>query len=250
MATYRVDLAYDGAAFHGYARQPNVATVQGALEEALARHLGPVETFVAGRTDKGVHATGQVASFTSPGAVDAPRLVRSLNKQLAPSIAVLGLSRVDEGFHARHSAVGRRYRYLVLNRDAPDPFLAPISWHVIHPLDLEAMQASVLPLLGEHDFASLCRKAEGRSTVRELRSADWLCQPAVASVAGGDLLALDIAASSFCHQMVRSIVALSVDAGRGAIDVEAVAAILAATDRTAGRGAAPPHGLTLVAVDY
>ena len=241
MPTYRLDLAYDGAGFHGYARQPGVPTVQQALEEALFRHTGAVDTFVAGRTDKGVHAAGQVVSFDSEAVLEPPRVLRSLNRQLGPAIAALALSVAPDGFHARFSATGRRYRYLILNREAPDPFLAATSWHYPRPLDDARMADAVAPLVGEHDFAAFCKRSD-RSTVRRVSDVRWS--------RNGPVVALDVEASSFCHQMVRSIVAASVDVGRGALEVGAVAAILASGDRDLSRGAAPPHGLTLVGVDY
>jgi tRNA pseudouridine38-40 synthase len=243
MATYRLDLAYLGTNFHGYAKQPDFRTVQGELEAALERVIGPVETFVAGRTDKGVHATGQVASFETEAEVDSTRLMRSLNKQLAPEVAVTALRRAADGFHARFSAAGRAYRYRILNREAPDPFLAATSWHYSTPLDIDAMNTAAAHLVGEHDFASFCRAVAGRSTVRHLRVVQWAQHP-------DDVKELTIAASSFCHQMVRSIVAVCVDVGRGKLRPDDMAAILSAEDRKAGSGAAPPHGLTLVAVEY
>lgn len=242
MATYRIDLAYLGTGFHGYAAQPNVRTVQGELESALAKVIGPVETFVAGRTDKGVHASGQVASFTTDADVDRVRLRRSLNKQLGPEIAINDLLEVPDGFHARFSATGRKYVYRILNREAPDPFLAATTWHYPSHLDLTAMAEGCGSLIGEHDFASLCRVADGKSTVRDLRTVEW--------TASGDLKELEVAASSFCHQMVRSIVALAVDVGRGRLEPEDVSRVLNARDRNASSGAAPPHGLTLVEVTY
>lgn len=243
MPVYRLDLAYAGTEFHGYARQPTVRTVQGELEEALARNIGPVETFVAGRTDRGVHASGQVASFATDADVNVDRLRRSLNRQLGPEIAVLALRRAGPGFHARFSATGRAYTYLVLDREPPDPFLARTAWHYGRPLDGDRMAAAAVHLVGEHDFASLCRAAEGRSTVRLVRQATW-------RRIREDLLAFDVAASSFCHQMVRSMVALSVEVGRGRVEPDAVPSIIAARDRAAAKGAAPPHGLTLVRVEY
>lgn len=243
MTVYRVDLAYDGSRFHGYAKQPAVRTVQGDLEAALEPHTGGVETFVAGRTDRGVHATGQVVSFAFDGALDTDRLRRSLNRRLGPEIAVLDLAAAAEGFHARFSATGRAYTYLVLEREAPDPFLATTAWHIGRSLDEEAMNAAAAHLVGEHDFGSFCRRSGDRSTVRLVRHAEW-------SRRRPDLLAFDIAASSFCHQMVRSVVALMVEVGRARIDPGAVPAIVAAADRSVAKGTAPPHGLTLVGVDY
>ena len=241
MPTYRLDIAYDGSGFRGYARQPDVSTVQGELERALAHHTGDVETAVAGRTDKGVHATAQVVSFATDAALDTGRVLRSLNRQLAPQIAALALHEAPGDFHARFSAVSRSYRYRILNRETPDPFLAGTSWHVPVPLDVEAMNNSVASLVGEHDFASFCKRS-GKPTVRLVLDAGWRRE--------GERVDLTIRATSFCHQMVRSIVEMCVDIGRGKLPVEAAVAILSARDRDAGRGAAPPHGLSLVGVEY
>lgn len=243
MANYRLDLAYLGTGFHGYATQPNVRTVQDELEEALELVIGPVTTVVAGRTDKGVHASAQVVSFHTDYPIDCRRLQRSLNTRLQPEIAVLDLAEVDSDFHARFSATGRAYSYQILNREAPDPFLAATSWHYRVPLDIGAMNEAGKLLLGRHDFASFCRSAPGRSTERDLRALEWLQHDS-------GLKELRIAASSFCHQMVRSIVAVSVDVGRRRIKPGAMAEILEARDRGVTPGAAPSRGLTLIAVEY
>ena len=242
MPTYRLTLAYLGTGFHGYARQPRVRTVQGDLETAIGRHLGSFETTVAGRTDKGVHAAGQVVGLSTDEEVAVLSLQTSLNKQLGPEIAVLTFDAVDTGFNARFDATERAYEYRILNREAPDPFLAATTWHVPEPLDVAAMNEAAAGFVGEHDFSSLCRRAEGRSLVRDVRSAVWRPH--------GELLMYAVAASSFCHQMVRSMVALCVDVGRGRVEADTVPAILAARDRHAARGVAPPHGLTLVHVEY
>lgn len=243
MPVYRLDIAYDGSGFHGYARQRDVRTVQGELEAALAHHTGPVETFVAGRTDKGVHATGQVASFETAVPLDAVSLQRSLNRQLGPEISVTAISEALPGFHARFSAQGRAYEYRVLDQEAPDPFLAATSWHFGGPLDATSMAEAATHFQGEHDFASLCRRSGDRSTVRLVRSAEWV-RPR------SGLLVFEVSASSFCHQMVRSMVALTVEVGRGKLSPTAIPEILAARDRHAAKGVAPPHGLILVRVDY
>jgi tRNA pseudouridine38-40 synthase len=242
MSVYRLLIAYDGTDFHGYARQPGVRTVQGELEAALRPFVGDVETSVAGRTDKGVHATGQVVSVDVAGEIDEARVMRSLNRRLAPEIAVLEIGLVPDDFSARFSARERSYVYRILNRQAPDPFLAATAWHVTWRLDVVMMNRAAGPFVGERDFASLCRKAGDRSTFRVVRMAEWTRR--------GDLIEFHVAASSFCHQMVRSMVAICVDVGRGKISAEEVPGILAAEDRHAGRGAAPPHGLTLVRVEY
>jgi tRNA pseudouridine38-40 synthase len=243
MPTYRIDLEYDGAGFHGYARQPDVRTVQGDLEAALFRLTGPVETAVAGRTDAGVHARGQVVSFVTTGPLDEAPALRSLNSQLNPEMAVMALRRVAPTFNARFSALNRTYRYLVWNRRFADPFLRHTAWHVPDPLALGPMNEVAGHVRGEHDFASFCRKADGRGTVRTVRSCRWFQE-------AEGLFRFEITASSFCHQMVRSIVALSVAVGRRKIDADEVPAVFAARDRNAARGAAPAHGLTLWEVAY
>jgi len=219
-----------------------VRTVQGVLEAALSRVAGPVETSVAGRTDKGVHATGQVVSFVSDIDLDPERIRRSVNRQVGPEISVLDIAVVADTFHARFSATGRAYRYQLLNREAPDPFRAATTWHYPHPVSIETMNAASDAFVGEHDFASLCRSAEGRSTVRDVLWARWH--------RADDLVEFSVAASSFCHQMVRSMVALTVEVGRGRLPADSVPGILDAMDRSQGSGAAPPHGLTLTAVSY
>lgn len=243
MPTYRLDLAYDGSGFHGYARQPGMRTVQGELEEGLFAHTGTVDTFVAGRTDKGVHAAAQVVSFEADAGLDTERVMRSLNRRLGPEIAVLSLAVAADDFHARFSATGRRYAYRVLTGEVPDPFLARTTWHVAYSLDVAAMNEAARCFLGERDFASLCRKPPDAVTVRLVRKAEWAHRDP-------RLLEYDVEASSFCQQMVRSMVALCVDVGRGRVAAADVPAILEALDRHAARGVAPPHGLTLVGVTY
>ncbi len=241
MPTYRLDLAYDGSGFHGYARQPDLRTVQGDLERALRLHTGDVDTFVAGRTDKGVHATGQVVSFEGPP-IDVERVQRSLNSQLAPEIAVSNLREAAPGFHARFSATGRAYVYRINPSGVHDPLSASHTWTIDHELDVDAMNEAVEALVGEHDFASFCRRQGDAPTTRRLEWAVWAPE--------GDLVRLSIGASSFCHQMVRSIVAVSVEVGRGRVAASEVPSILEAKDRSRAKGAAPAHGLTLVAVSY
>ena len=243
MDTYRIDLSYDGSGFRGYARQPDVRTVQGELEAAIARVLGPVRSEVAGRTDAGVHARHQVVSFLTGVPVDCKRLARSLTKMLGPEVVVYRCEQVADGFSARFSAVRRTYHYRILNRPYPDPLRRSVSWHVSDPLDAAAMDMAIQRLVGEHDFASFCRRAEGRSSVRTVISANWRTR-------ADDLLRLEIVGSAFCHQMVRSIVAFSAEVGRGRLRPEDTSRVLEARDRNAARGVAPSHGLVLWQVDY
>jgi tRNA pseudouridine38-40 synthase len=240
--TYRIDLGYDGSGFHGYASQPRVRTVQGQLEPALATVLGfPVETVVAGRTDRGVHARSQVVSFTILEPIDEERVQRSLATMLGPEVSVRAVTRAADDFNARLSATSRTYRYRIIDAAIADPMRRGYTWHFPGPLDLDAMNRAVAHLVGLHDFASFCR-ARGRVTERRIYSAVWTRH--------GDEVVLEITASSFCHQMVRSIVLMCVDAGLGKLDPAQVPAILGAQDRNATRGAAPPQGLVLWSVGY
>lgn len=243
MPTYRITLAYDGTGFHGYAANPGVRTVQGELEALLRRILrGPIATSVAGRTDAGVHARANVVSLQSPKQIDPRRLQRAITKVLGPEVVAVDVVEDAEDFDARFSARRRLYRYLVDTGPVPDPLRRHLAWHVPHPLDLEAMNEAALCFVGERDFASLCRAAEGRSTVRRVESASW------AVVDTG--LRFEVSAAAFCHQMVRSMVALCVEVGRGRLEAAAIPSILAARDRASARGAAPPHGLVLWEVGY
>jgi tRNA pseudouridine38-40 synthase len=243
----RLLVAYDGSPFHGFAENQGVATVAGTLRGAVERVLGcPVTLTGAGRTDTGVHAWGQVVSFDAADDVDLERLQKSVNSMCGPAIAVREATRVSETFDARFSARWRRYRYTILTGAAPSPFLASTAWHVTDPLDVAAMRLACDPLIGEHDFASFCRAPPGGTAtlVRRVLAASWQRD-------GGDILTFDIRATSFCHQMVRSIVGLHVDVGRGRRHAGDVLAILRARDRAAmTANIAPPHGLCLWAVGY
>ncbi len=225
------------------ARQPGTRTVQGELETALERVLRrPVETVAAGRTDAGVHARHQVVSFATEAVIQPDRLRRSLNALLGGEVAVTSVMAVADDFDARFSARWRSYRYQILNDATGDPLLRHVTWHVITPLDVAAMNGAASELIGVHDFASFCRHAEGRGTVREVWEAEWAPE--------GRLVIFSIRAGAFCHQMVRSIVGLCVDVGLGRRRPEEIPEILARRDRQAAGQIAPPHGLILWEVGY
>ncbi len=262
---WRLLIAYDGAPFHGFAVQSEVPTVAGALRRALERTARLRETpsvTCAGRTDAGVHARGQVAHVDLPPiAYDGPGLARALNRQLAPQVVVLRAEPVGPNFDARRSATGRTYRYLVWNAPGPDPLLAPAAWHVPGSLDLGAMRTASDVLLGSHDFRSFCRRRPGTAAsepiVRKVTRAQWSVDggPEAADAgAGADgdmrLLRFEIAANSFCHQMVRSVVASLVEVGRGRQTAAGLMERLRATSRDRMPDPAPAHGLCLVSVDY
>lgn len=243
MPTYRLDIAYDGAGFSGYAAQPGQRTIQGELEVALRNLVGvSFSTAVAGRTDAGVHARGQVVSLELGQRLDVDRVFRSLNGLVGPEIAVMRLAEAFDGFNARFSAEWRRYRYLMDRGPAPNPLTRHMAWQVHHTLDLESMRRVGEALIGEHDFSSFCRAAEGRSNVRNVEIIEWRTE--------GEYLELWIQANAFCHQMVRSIVGYSYDVGRGFSDPDDVGRVIAMQDRSAVATVAPPHGLTLWEVGF
>jgi tRNA pseudouridine38-40 synthase len=250
MTRLRIDVAYDGAPFAGFARQPDQTTVQGTLEGALTRVLGqPVRTTGAGRTDRGVHALAQVVHLdVDPAAGRAARaladlevLRERLDHLVGPAVTVWSVRVVPETFDARFSATGRGYRYRLVDAAVADPIRRHDRWQVGEPLELPAMRRAAAPLVGEHDFASFCRPGGG-STVRRL---DRLSvRPA------GEVLEIRARAESFLHQMVRSLVGTLVAVGEGRLEPGTMRAVLAARDRAAAGPVAPPDGLTLVSVHY
>jgi tRNA pseudouridine38-40 synthase len=248
----KMTVAYVGTGFHGFAAQKSgVTTVAGTLIDAVKRVTGTlIDLTCAGRTDAGVHAWGQVVSFDLPADCDLVALQRSLNKLLGPSIVVRSVDAADSpDFDARRSATGRSYRYTIVNRPVPDPFLAATAWHVDDPLDLRSMQLACDPLIGEHDFTSFCKKPPAStigappSMVRRVVDARWLDL-------GEGVLRFDIDASAFCHQMVRSVVGTLVAVGRGKKRAGDMAWIIRSRDRSLAASPAPAHGLTLWSVAY
>jgi tRNA pseudouridine38-40 synthase len=246
----RIDLAYDGGGFHGFARQPDTRTVQGVLEDALWRcwrrkQDEPVTTTVAGRTDAGVHAECQTVHVDAPpGDIDTARLRRALDRLCGHEITIWDVRTVPDDFDARFDAVRRRYRYRLCDDDAMDPHWRHTTWHVgPPPLDVDAMTTGGRQLLGEHDFSSFCRRSGDQHLRRRLDVLE------VERTADG-AVAVQVHGPAFCHQMVRSIVGCLVPVGRGRRAPDEVGRILRTRDRAAVGQVAPPHGLTLVGVDY
>jgi tRNA pseudouridine38-40 synthase len=242
----RLTLAYDGTGFRGWARQhdPGIRTVEGVLTERLETVVRePVKLSVAGRTDAGVHARGQVASFRTGATLALDRLQRALNAALAPEVVVVEARLAPEGFDARFSATGREYAYRIHEAGVPDPFTGRFVWHRPGTLALGPMREAARQLVGEHDYASFCRRPEdGRSTVRTLRR--------LTVARRGDLLEVPEEANGFLHQMVRSLVGTLVAVGDGGIEPASIPHILAAKDRAAAGRLAPARGLTLERVRY
>jgi tRNA pseudouridine38-40 synthase len=202
-----------------------------------------VRLSVAGRTDAGVHASGQVASFDCSDGVDLADLRRRVNAQTRPAVVIRRASWAREGFDARFSATARWYRYRIDTRDAPDPFTAAFTWQRPGALELGAMRSAARHLVGEHDFASFCRTPGGNgSTVRRIEALTVSRDDAVVEIG--------VRANAFCHQMVRALVGTLVAAGVGALDPADLPGIVAARDRQGAPQIAPPQGLTLERVVY
>ncbi len=240
----RLDIAYDGGPFHGFARQPDVRTVQGDLEDSLSKLFAhPASSVGAGRTDAGVHAMGQVVTVKdAPDDLDVVKVRDSLNAMLGPSIAINDCRSAADDYHARFSARSRTYVYAILESRIPDPFLARTTLLHPEPLDLGAMNEAAGHLAGPHDFSSFGRVPEGQSAERVLY--ELSCRRA------GNLVRIKARANAFIQQMVRSLVGTLVQVGEGRRSPDEMIRILWAADRAAAGPVAPPHGLCLVSVEY
>ncbi|MFI8941205.1 tRNA pseudouridine(38-40) synthase TruA [Streptomyces syringium] len=247
----RLDLSYDGKDFSGWAKQrAGQRTVQGEIENALrtvTRSDVTYELTVAGRTDSGVHARGQVAHVDLPVEVWAEheeKLLRRLAGRLSHDVRVWKVAEAPAGFNARFSAVWRRYAYRVVDHiGGVDPLLrGHVLWHD-WPLDVEAMNAASQALLGEHDFAAYCRKREGATTIRTLQQLSWERD-------ASGVVTATVRADAFCHNMVRSLVGALLFVGDGHRPVEWPGKVLAARVRDSAVHVVRPHGLTLEEVGY
>ena len=253
----RATVAYDGAPFHGFAANDGVSTVAGLLVEVLTRILrDDVVLTCAGRTDRGVHAVGQVVGFdlSERSDLDLETLQSIVNRRIGPSVLMTAIQRVDDDFDARFSATGRTYRYRILDRPQPDPLLASRAWHVPVQLDLTAMETASADLVGLHDFTSFCLQQNPRSDgslptmVRRITAASW--RRVADGLSGADLLEFEVSASAFCQRMVRTIVGTLVAIGRGEMATDQIPVVLAAMDRRAAADSAPPQGLIFWSVRY
>jgi tRNA pseudouridine38-40 synthase len=246
----RIDLSYDGSAFSGWAAQPGRRTVEDVVAVALGRVLrlpAPPKLTVAGRTDAGVHARGQVVHVDLPGAawsVTAGRLIARLASALPADVRVRAAGLAPAGFDARFSALWRRYAYRVCDDEgAADPLRRHETLWYFRRLDLSAMNEAAQALLGEHDFAAFCRRREGATTIRALRVLDWHRD--------GDGIAIaTVVADAFCHNMVRSLVGALLAVGEGRHPPGWAAAVLAAAVRDPAVRVVAPHGLCLEEVGY
>jgi tRNA pseudouridine38-40 synthase len=275
LQNWKLTLAYDGTDFRGWQVQPDEITVQGELQAALARITGesPLPQG-SGRTDAGVHALGQVASFALAAPIPAENLQRALNRTLPPAIRILEARTVGSAFHARHSAVAKTYEYRIFREALCPPFLARYAYACSWPMDVAALQKSARAFIGEHDFLSFAatdpdlagRNAEldvkpdprpiprtdfqaeapTAATVREILSSGWEDR----STEVGTLLVYRVRGSGFLHHMVRNLVGTMLDVGRGRLKADSIPEILAARSRSAAGPTAPARGLFLDSVEY
>jgi len=251
--TLSLTVSYNGAPFCGFARQPELLTVQGELEQALSLLFKrPVETTCAGRTDAGVHALAQVVSFDVTDEElegrELFRLRRSLNALTHEAIAIRSVDERESGFSARFDAQSREYHYHICVDDTPPIFMKPYSWHQPHGLNAEAMREAAQHLIGEHDFKSFCltSSAIGKPTCRNVLEIS--VYPEV--IMGENILTVKVVGSAFLHSMVRTIVGTLVPVGRGFRSPDWVADALAACDRKAAGETAPAQGLVFWKVVY
>ena len=248
LSRVRLDVAYDGTEFTGWARQPGLRTCQELLETALAVVFRrPVPVTVAGRTDAGVHARGQVVHADVPaGVADLARLPQRLNSLMrASDIAVLAATEAPPGFDARFSASWRRYRYRLLT-GAPDPLSRDAAyWH--RPLDVRAMAAAAELFIGLRDFAAFCKPREGATTIRELREFTWLERE---TDGRGRVIEARLVADAFCHSMVRALVGACVRVGEGRMNLAEAEQLLQTRSRSNLAPLMPAAGLTLMEVGY
>ncbi len=264
MTHWKLILAYDGTPFNGWQVQPNLPTVQGFLADAIHRTVGErVLPQGSGRTDTGVHALGQVASFSLAALIPPANFHRALNRCLPPSIRILSVETVPPDFHARHSAIRKTYEYRIfplrpsIQSAEPDlicpPTLAPYVWPCPWPLDLAALNCAAKNVLGTHDFSSFAASDPDLATrtaaepeppppIRTITHSQWQAE--------GNLFVYRVAANGFLHHMVRNLVGTFVQCGAHRIDPRSIPSLLAARDRSAVGPTAPPQGLFLVCVEY
>lgn len=249
--TFKITVAYDGADFAGWQIQPDHPTVQQSIESALAQVVGhPVTIVGSGRTDSGVHAIGQVASF---GLDDWPhparRLARAMNTKLPRSIAIVDAVEAEVGFHALRDAKGKRYRYQLQAHGPPDPFSINDRWRLRGEVDVDAMAAAAPRFIGRHDFASFqATGADRKSTVRTIRDCRLVRQ--VDPSGRRTWVAIEVEADGFLYNMVRNIVGTIVEVGRGKHSPDWVDEVISARNRDSAGPTAPAHGLCLLWVAY
>jgi len=250
MRNLKLILSYDGAEFSGWQVQPDATTVQGTLASAIGRVTGEkVLPQGSGRTDAGVHALAQVVTFVTESSVPTENFVKALNDLLPPSVRVLEAEEAPAGFHARHSARAKTYRYRIYRGPICPPFLARYVWHYPYKLEARKMERAAALVVGEHDFTSFAavdpergREGQALSNVRTIYFSSWDCH--------GEELVYTVRGSGFLHHMVRNLMGTFILVGKGTLEVEDMTRILEARNRSAAGATAPANGLYLVNVEY
>ena len=258
MSNYKITIQYDGTNYHGWQTQPDGRTIQGELTRVLSRLEGipddrKVTVHGAGRTDAGVHAEGQVASFRLEREFEPAKLRDALNGNLERDIRVTGVERVDDAFHARFSAKEKTYRYRIFMGTVMSPFLYRYALHHRVALNIEAMWQAATVLVGTHDFSAFTVvDSERESHIRTLKRLDIVVENSHESavLCQGELISVVATADGFLRYMVRNIVGTLLDIGRGARPADDMARVLESRDRTQAGDTSKPHGLTLMRVDY
>jgi tRNA pseudouridine38-40 synthase len=245
MRNIKLLIEYDGTNYLGWQVQPDGPTVQGMIEEKLARITGEkVHLIGSGRTDSGVHAFGQVANFKTKSQLNTHSIQKALNSLLSPDIVIQGIEEVEERFNARKQSKSKVYEYRILNRDLRSAFHHEYAWHIPQRLDLEEIKKATRILIGEHDFSSFRSVGSPtRTAIRRVIRAEWK--------RGQDgFIQFEVEANGFLKQMVRALVGTLVEVGRGKIDFEGFQEILESKDRKMGGPTAPAHGLFLRELNY
>jgi len=246
MRRFRATLAYDGTAYQGYQIQTDAPSIQGTVEAALERVFKQsIKTIAAGRTDTGVHATGQVIAFDAEWKYDLATLLKAINLYLPVDIALQDIVQ-QEAFHPRFDALSRTYRYEVAVVDVRQPLLAWRAWQMQDKLDVAAMQRAAVLILGEHDFAAFGNPPKGENTVRTVFRSEWQTEQTPL----GLFIRYEIEATAFLHHMVRRLVGNQLAVGLGRLSPEAFEGLLRSQDLAQNKWIAPPHGLTLTKVRY
>lgn len=240
---YRAIVEYDGTDFFGYQIQAEGRTVQGEIEKALKKVTqSDIRIDGAGRTDAGVHATGQVIAFNAKWRHSLEELHRALNATLSWDVTISDLTISDRSFHPRFDALSRTYRYTILNQPWPSPLQQRYVYHIRNPLDVVGMRQASRYVMGTHDFASFGKPPQGNNTVREVKQVEWKVD--------GTRLVFEITANAFLYRMVRTIVGTLVQVGLGQLVPEDVQEIIESQDLTQSAPPAPAHGLCLIKITY